>query len=124
MIDAPAVSAHRGQILLVLGNVIKNAIQAMPLGGNLTVSARCTDGAVVASVSDTGEGLPPEHLERVFEPFFSTRARGIGLGLAIAKVLTEQNGGAIGVETAAGQGTRVSVRFPPAAAEPPSTRES
>ncbi len=109
--DLPRVSLDPEQGKQILGNLVANAIQAMPEGGTLTIeAASCNDGALVA-VSDTGVGIPPEHLERIFQPLFTTKAKGIGLGLAITKNLTETNGGTISVESVPGRGSRFVVSF-------------
>ena len=94
------------QIGLVLDNLLLNAIQAMPDGGVLTVRARPVGGRVEIGVEDTGIGITPENLERIFEPLFTTKSKGIGLGLSLVKRLVEANNGAIRVESAPGKGTR------------------
>jgi len=69
-------------------------------------------GKVILSVADTGEGIPEEHLERIFEPLFSTRTRGIGLGLALTKRLVEEHGGKVGVESQIGIGSTFTITLP------------
>jgi two-component system, NtrC family, sensor histidine kinase HydH len=98
-----------GQVLLNLG---KNAIQAMPDGGLLRITASGAGGLVTITVSDTGSGIAPEQLPRVFEPFFTTKAKGTGLGLALCKKIVEEHGGRIEVQSVVGQGTSVSVTLP------------
>jgi PAS domain S-box-containing protein len=110
--DLPLVAIDPEQIVLVLGNLILNALQAMPGGGTLTVETSWTARDVLIGVADTGVGIAPEHLEKIFEPLFTTKARGIGLGLAMVKRLLEANGGQITVESTLGQGSRFLVRFP------------
>jgi signal transduction histidine kinase len=90
------------QIGLVLDNLLLNAIQAMPDGGVVTVRTRPAGSRVEISVEDTGVGIAPEHLERIFEPLFTTKSKGIGLGLSLVKRLVEANNGAIRVESAPG----------------------
>jgi signal transduction histidine kinase len=97
---------------LVLGNLVTNAIQAMPEGGTLRVETWTSDDEVCVAVADSGVGISPEHLPRIFEPLFTTKARGIGLGLAVTKNLVEANGGTITASSAPGQGSRFVVRFP------------
>ena len=87
----------------------------MPGGGNLTIASRreTVDGrdSAVVSVSDTGVGMGPEDVARIFEPYFSTKATGTGLGLTIAKRNVELNGGTIDVASERGVGTTVRVRL-------------
>lgn len=110
--DVPPLRVDPDQVRLVLDNLLRNAGQAMPDGGALTVSASARAAGVRLVVADTGVGIPAENLARVFEPLFTTRARGIGLGLSIARALTESNGGTIAVESAPGVGSRFTLHFP------------
>ncbi|PYN12806.1 MAG: PAS domain-containing sensor histidine kinase, partial [Candidatus Rokuibacteriota bacterium] len=106
------------QIGLALGNLILNALQAMPGGGTLTVETSWTARDVLIGVADTGVGIAPEHLDKIFEPLFTTKARGIGLGLSVVKRLLDANGGRITVESTPGQGSRFLVRFPRVSEDP------
>ena len=99
------------QIRLILNNLISNAIQAMPEGGALSVRTRALEDSLEVTVADTGSGIAPDHLERIFEPLFTTKSKGIGLGLSLAKRLAEANGGSIRVESALGQGSRFMVEL-------------
>jgi signal transduction histidine kinase len=110
--DLPAVSVDPRQIGQVLTNLVTNAFQAMPDGGELSISARAEEGYVHLSVTDTGYGISPEDMNKIFEPLFTTRARGIGLGLAVSKNLAEVNGGSIQVESREGQGSTFTVALP------------
>ncbi len=96
-------------------NILVNARQAMPHGGRLTLIT-CADRARAQSVrviiSDTGLGIAREHLDRIFQPFFTTKSQGTGLGLAIAARIIEQHGGRILVESAPGQGTAFTIVLP------------
>lgn len=93
--------------------MIRNAVQAMPAGGQLTIKTGVAcPGRVIASVTDTGVGMPPDTLDRLFEPLFTTKAKGIGLGLPLAKSLVEVHGGTIQVESAVGRGTTFTVNLP------------
>ena len=113
--DLPPVEIDRALVARSLTNVIENALHAMPTGGRLTVEAAVRDGMVAIAVSDTGVGMDQEALERAFEPYFSTKARGTGLGLPIAKRNIELSGGSIAVTSRRDQGTTVEVRLPLAA---------
>jgi signal transduction histidine kinase len=95
-----------------LENLIKNAVEAMPKGGVLTVGLAQVDGDAVISVGDTGGGIPEEARASVFKPFFSTKPRGTGLGLAIAKQSVEAHNGSIGYESEVGVGTVFTLRLP------------
>ncbi|PYN06001.1 MAG: hybrid sensor histidine kinase/response regulator [Candidatus Rokuibacteriota bacterium] len=116
--DLPLVAVDPEQIGLALGNLILNALQAMPGGGALTVETSWTARDVLIGVADTGVGIAPEHLDKIFEPLFTTKARGIGLGLSVVKRLLEANGGGITVESTPGQGSRFLARFPRASEDP------
>jgi len=110
--DLPPVFVDSCQMGLVLDNLVTNAYQAMKEGGNLTISAQAEKGQMSLSVADTGCGIPPESLPKIFEPLFTTRARGIGLGLATSRILVEANGGSIEVESEVGKGSTFTVRLP------------
>jgi PAS domain S-box-containing protein len=96
----------------ILTNLVLNAYQAMPDGGTLSVITRRDGEQIRIAVADTGGGIAPEHLNKLFEPLFTTKPKGIGLGLAISKNLIEANGGAIGVESEEGQGTTFTLVLP------------
>lgn len=114
--DVPAVRVDAGQIQQVLANLLSNAADAMAGGGVLEIRAAATEaeGAVTIAVSDTGCGIAPENMARLFQPLFTTKARGIGLGLVVVKNLVEANGGKIEVQSEPGKGTTVSVTLPAA----------
>jgi two-component system NtrC family sensor kinase len=101
-------------------NLLLNARDAMPSGGWLTIATRVEGNEAVAEVSDTGSGIPPEHLTRIYDPFFTTKAigQGTGLGLSITYGIVREHDGAIHCESAAGQGTRFTLRFKTAAIQP------
>ncbi|HEX6987113.1 MAG TPA: ATP-binding protein, partial [Planctomycetaceae bacterium] len=101
----PPVLADAGQIRIVVSNLVRNARDAMPQGGRLTVTGRADGGAVRLAVADTGHGIPAEDLRRIMEPFFTTKARGIGLGLAISNAILAKNEGSLSVESVPGQGS-------------------
>ena len=102
-------AAHLRQVFL---NLIRNAEQAMAPGGLLTLSTEAKDGMVEIRVADTGCGIHPKDLPRLFEPFFSSKADGTGLGLAITQGIVREHHGQIGVQSTLGQGTTVTVRLP------------
>ena len=108
----PRALADAGQLRIVLGNLIRNAREAMPAGGQLTLRAGVpADGHVELAVADTGVGITPENLARVLEPLFSTKARGLGLGLAIAKAILEKNQGTLSVASELGRGSTFTIRL-------------
>ncbi len=112
----PPIQADPEQLEQVFDNLMRNAIQAMPEGGQLTITSEVDNSDdVVVSVADTGRGIPPDALEKIFEPLYTGRAKGIGLGLALAKNLVEGHGGAIKAksEGVPGQGSTFMVRLPP-----------
>ena len=106
------VMADSGQLERVLSNLISNAIQAMPGGGKLSFSTNRSGEFIEVKVTDTGEGISQENLNKIFEPLFTTRAKGVGLGLALAKALVERQGGTIRVESQIGKGTTFTVKLP------------
>jgi nitrogen fixation/metabolism regulation signal transduction histidine kinase len=108
----PAVFIDKGLVLRSLTNIIENALHAMPSGGALTIAATVREGMVSIEVADTGAGMDDDALLRAFEPYFSTKARGTGLGLPIAKRNIELSGGTIGITSQRDRGTRVEVRLP------------
>jgi len=110
--NLPPLFVDSQQIGQVLVNLVTNAYQAMPEGGRLTVKANHKKGQVHLSVTDTGCGIPRENMEKLFEPLFTTKARGIGLGLAVSKNLVEANGGSIEVVSEEGKGSTFTVRLP------------
>jgi signal transduction histidine kinase len=108
----PPLRADRNYLKQLLLNLILNGIQAMPDGGTLTLEARPSSDGLVLGVADTGIGMPPEVLERVFEPYFTTKSNGSGLGLAIARRIAEAHGGTIEIKSHPGQGSRFQITLP------------
>ena len=106
------ISADPQQIEQVFFNLIHNAIQAMEEGGTLTVATQATRAATVISFRDTGKGVPKDDLGRIFQPFFTTKHRGSGLGLPIVKKIIEAHGGFIEVDSAQGEGTAATISLP------------
>jgi signal transduction histidine kinase len=99
------------QIGQVLDNLIINAYQAMPAGGKLSVKTTQKKDGVNISVADTGTGISEDNLRRLFEPLFTTKERGIGLGLALSKNYVEANGGSISVKSKENQGSTFTISF-------------
>jgi signal transduction histidine kinase len=114
----PPVLVDLKQIRIALGNVIRNAQDAMPDGGRLSVTARRHAEFVELAIVDTGVGIPPDDLRRILEPFYSTKTRGIGLGLAITRSIIQKNHGTIHVASELGRGSTFTIRLP-AAPQPP-----
>ena len=118
--ELPHLSADPDQLGQVFGNIILNAIQAMSEGGWLTIRSDSADRGgpaegpewVVVSYTDTGEGISEENLDKLFEPLFTTKSKGIGLGLALTRTLVEGHGGTIEVESMVGEGSTFIVRLP------------
>jgi len=110
----PKIEVRVGELDQVFINIINNAIDAMEQGGDLIVETSKAKGGIEVHITDTGKGIPPEDLEQVFEPFFTTRMaeRGIGLGLSIARDIVNRYKGEIKVESEVGRGTIFTVRLP------------
>ena len=108
----PALPMDCVLVSRALTNIIENALHAMPGQGALSVRATASATAVDLTVTDTGVGLDETSLQRIFEPYFSTKASGTGLGMAIAKRNVELNGGTIAVTSEKGRGTTVTITFP------------
>jgi signal transduction histidine kinase len=108
----PPVYADRTLIARSVTNLVENALHAMPGGGTLTIHASTDGSSVNISVSDTGAGMDAEALARAFEPYFSTKATGTGLGLPIAKRNVELSGGTISVTSERDKGTTVELTLP------------
>jgi len=110
--DLPTLYIDPHQLTQVLGNLVLNACQAMPQGGILSLSAKKKGEMVTIAVADTGTGVTPENMQKLFEPLFTTKPKGIGLGLAVSKKLIEANGGKIEVESEVGVGSSFMVYLP------------
>jgi hypothetical protein len=108
------VRGNENRLQQVFFNLVLNARDAMPKGGWLTLKTRAEDGAVVAEVADTGEGIRREDIKRIYDPFFTTKGigRGTGLGLAVSYGIVQEHGGAIAVDSVPGKGTTFTVTLP------------
>jgi PAS domain S-box-containing protein len=100
------------QVKQVLVNLIKNAMQAMTRGGVLTVQSGEANTGVWASIGDTGGGIPQEKIQRIFEPFYTTKEKGTGLGLMIVQRIMREHGGRMDIESRVGQGSTFRIWFP------------
>jgi PAS domain S-box-containing protein len=107
----PEVEFDPAQLNQVFLHLFKNALEAMPQGGTLTVATSRQDGRVRVEITDTGEGMSPEDLEKSFQAFYSTKPKGSGLGLAICQRVMEVHGGDISLESELQKGTRVTLTF-------------
>jgi signal transduction histidine kinase len=107
-----SVMIDRSKMRRVLDNLIKNALEAMPNGGDLTISAHRDDEWKRIEISDTGEGIPEEDRATLFTPFNSRKAGGLGLGLVFSKEIVEAHGGTLSLKSEVGEGTSVTITLP------------
>jgi len=112
--DLPAIAGSPQELQQVVLNLVLNAIEAMPDGGDVTIATRATSETVELRVKDTGVGIPPEHVPQLFEPFFTFKPSlsGTGLGLYLSKNIVDLHGGRITVESKRGHGATFVVSFP------------
>ncbi len=108
----PPVNFDPNQLHEVLVNLFKNALEAMPRGGELTIASRIRGENVEISVSDTGEGISPEVAANIFRPYFTTKEKGTGLGLAICQSIVQEHGGCIFADSTPGQGATFTIQLP------------
>lgn len=106
-------SSMRGALM----NLILNAIEAMPEGGTLNIAIDRTDDVLRLDIIDTGRGIPEEEVKKIFEPFYTTKAQGLGLGMPYAKKIIDQHGGTISLNSRPGEGTTISITLPAAPQE-------
>jgi two-component system NtrC family sensor kinase len=118
------VRGRPDEILQLFLNLVTNAVQAMDGRGTLTLTTRSSDGYILATVKDTGPGIPRDHLARIFDPFFTTKeqGKGTGLGLHIVREIVRGYGGEVTVESTLGEGAVFTVKLPSPAGSPASTR--
>jgi signal transduction histidine kinase len=109
--DAQTVRADSAYMKRILGNLVSNAVQAMPDGGKLTVKAHRERNTVVITVKDTGVGIPEEAKDKLFTPLFTTKSKGQGFGLAVVKRLTEALGGTVTFESQENKGTTFTIKL-------------
>jgi PAS domain S-box-containing protein len=110
--DKPKIKVDVDKMRRVFANFIKNAVDAMPDGGKLTILSKKSDGNVQFMFVDTGVGMAKELMEKIWTPFFTTKAKGMGLGLPICKRIIEAHGGKVSVESTVGEGTTFTVTIP------------
>jgi two-component system sensor kinase FixL len=108
----PPVIFDPKQVHQVLLNLLKNALEAMPRGGEITITSRVKGTNVEISVTDTGEGMSPEVAENLFQPYFTTKEKGTGLGLAICQDIIQEHGGCIFADSSPGKGSTFTIQFP------------
>ncbi len=114
MVDEALQTVMVDQFILrrIFTNLITNAIQAMPDGGELGIDVYGTDEFLFIAFKDTGMGIPEENMDKLFNPFFTTKAKGQGLGLPVCKRLVEAHNGRITVESKPGEGSTFTVKVP------------
>jgi len=110
--DLPEVQGSQGDLEQLFLNLLTNSRDAMPLGGRLLIAGRRAEQSIELVIEDTGGGIPPENLPKVFEPFFSTKPEGNGLGLSICRSIVWQMQGKLDINSTPGVGTRVTVIIP------------
>jgi PAS domain S-box-containing protein len=113
--EKPSLNIDRTKMQRALQHIIENAVQAMPDGGELTISSNQLNNEVEIVIGDTGMGMTKNVLGKAFTPLFTTKAKGIGLGLAISKRIVEAHGGSISVQSEVGKGSIFTVKLPIAA---------
>jgi len=112
--DTPPALADEGQLRQVCLNLLRNSREAMPEGGRLTITTRAHERQVEVAIQDTGRGMTQAVLARIFEPFFSTKEGGTGLGLAVTQQILKAHGGTLSCESEPGRGTTFLLRLPQA----------
>lgn len=108
----PMLLLDKDQFKQALYNIFRNSLQAMKSGGILRIQTTHDDTAVFIAISDTGGGIPPEQLGRIFEPYFTTKTNGSGLGLMIVQRIIRAHGGEVAIKSIHGQGVTVTLRLP------------
>lgn len=122
--DLPRLKGDPAQLKQVFLNICQNALKAMPEGGAMGIIAACKSGTIQVFISDTGQGIPPEVRGRIFQPFFTTRTHGTGLGLSLAQHIVEDHGGRISFESEVGHGTTFLIELPAMIPAPQGENES
>jgi hypothetical protein len=110
--DIPQISVDPAQIKQVFLNILMNAVEAMPDGGNLDVKIKTANESIEIDIIDTGKGIPQEVLQDIYDPFFTTKQSGTGVGLSISLKIIEDHGGNINIKSKQGKGTTMSLTLP------------
>lgn len=110
--DIPRLSVDPELLKTCILNIILNAFQSMPEGGNLAISAKTSEGNVRIILQDSGIGVSKENLPKLFDPFFSTKSKGLGLGLAMTKRVAEEHGGKVIFQSEEGKGSAITISLP------------
>jgi signal transduction histidine kinase len=121
--DVGQVAADWDHLQAAVGNLLRNAKEATPVGGEVMVSTTREGDFALLRVTDTGSGIAPELQARVFEPYFSTKKAGNGLGLPTVRRVVDEHGGTVSMESEIGKGTQFSLRLPVKAVKEPTERE-
>jgi len=110
--NTPSILADADELGQVFSNLFANALFEMKQGGSLSVTLECDDSEVLVTVSDTGDGIPEEHMNKIFDPFFTTKERGTGFGLSVVLRIVKTYSGRIHVKSQPGQGTTFQIWLP------------
>jgi signal transduction histidine kinase len=112
--NIPTIMADQLQLQQVLMNLLLNAIDAMPGGGTLTINTACSidNRSIKIEIADSGEGISEKEMNKIFQPFFTTKSKGTGMGLAITRRIIEEHGGSISVSSEYGRGTTFTIVLP------------
>ena len=110
--NVPQINGDANQMKQAFYNLVRNALQAMPSGGRLTIRCSADDAFVMLSVSDSGCGINPENMQKIFKPFFTTKDSGTGLGLMIVERIVREHGGSLAVDSKENNGTTFTISLP------------
>jgi signal transduction histidine kinase len=108
----PRLAVDRDKLSQVISNLVINAVEAMPRGGDISITSRLGGGSVEVTVSDNGMGVPSENLRRIFDPYFSTKKQGFGLGLSLAQDIVYKHNGKLSVSSERGKGADFTIQLP------------
>ena len=111
-LDLPEIYADKEHLKELFTNIFENAVEAMPEGGTLAVEFTVEDNYLCVTVEDTGCGIPAERLKDIYDPFYTSRMSGAGIGLAKAYMIVEEHHGLIDVDSEEGKGTSFAIRLP------------